>query len=284
LKNRPQFSLGFTLIELLVVVGVTLVLAVTLVPVRAKSHPRSSAFQCLNNNRQLCVAWRSYAEDNQDRLVYSSDDGSTFNNPSNQYAWTTSHMDSDPGNRGNWDTNYDIVNRPLWPYTGRNASIYRCPSDKSVVFVNGVARPRVRSMSMNLYLGGFAGTDGGWPQVQPFCIYTKLTEINGGLPTPGPAKLFVFLDMREDCINWGDFMTDMTGYPNNPAAYSFADFPGMYHQRAASFTFADGHGEIHQWRDLRTTPPLNPFSPPTSTASPRNPDIAWLQDHSTRPK
>jgi prepilin-type processing-associated H-X9-DG protein len=139
-------------------------------------------------------------------------------------------------------------------------------------------------MAMNMYLGGFAGTDGGWPSAQAFCLYTKLTEINGGLPTPGPAKLFVFLDMREDCINWGNFMTDMTGYPNNPATYSFSgDYPGRYHQRAASFAFADGHGEVHQWQDPRTTPPS--FSaPPGSTPSPRNPDIAWLQDHSTRPK
>jgi prepilin-type processing-associated H-X9-DG protein len=139
-------------------------------------------------------------------------------------------------------------------------------------------------MAMNMYLGGFAGTDGGWPSAQPFCLYTKLTEINGGLPTPGPAKLFVFLDMREDCINWGNFMTDMTGYTNNPATYSFSgDYPGRCHQRAASFAFADGHGEVHQWQDPRTTPPS--FSaPPGSTPSPRNPDIAWLQDHSTRPK
>ena len=68
------------------------------------------------------------------------------------------------GNRANWDTNVDIVNRPLWPYTAKNASIYRCPSDTSYVVVDGVATPRVRSISMNLYLGGFAGKprfDGG---------------------------------------------------------------------------------------------------------------------------
>src|SRR5437879_4869282 len=156
---------AFTFLELLVVLAVFAVLAATLSPVLARSRPNSLAFQCLNNNRQLCAAWRMYADDNRDRIVYSSDDGTGNSNPLNQYAWTATHMDYSPANRANWDTNLDIVTRPLWPYTAKDASIYKCPSDRSYVVVNGVPTPRVRSLSMNLYLGGFAGTDGGWPSI-----------------------------------------------------------------------------------------------------------------------
>ena len=45
----------------------------------------------------------------------------------------------------------------MWPYCTNAYDIFRCPSDPSYVIVNGVARPRVRSISMNVYLGGFAG-------------------------------------------------------------------------------------------------------------------------------
>jgi prepilin-type processing-associated H-X9-DG protein len=63
------------------------------------------------------------------------------------------------------------------------------------------------------------------------------------------------------------------------------DLPGFYHGRAAGFSFADGHSEIKKWVDARTTPPLMP--PPATfgeVPSPRNPDIEWLQDKTTRPK
>ncbi len=58
----------------------------------------------------------------------------------------------------------------------------------------------------------------------------------------------------------------------------------MYHNRAAGFSFADGHSEIKKWIDGRTTPPLAPKGNILSfpVAQPNNPDIAWVQDHSTR--
>jgi len=148
----------------------------------------------------------------------ASDDGSGTSNPLNQYAWTLSHLDY-TSNSKNWDINADIVLRPLWPY-GKDASIYRCPSDQSYVLVNGVSKPRVRSMSMNLYLGGFTGTSGGF--AESFRIFLKTTD----LTAPGPAKTFVFLDQRWDNINWGNFATDMSGYPNQPNLYAFTqDLP-----------------------------------------------------------
>jgi prepilin-type processing-associated H-X9-DG protein len=97
--------------------------------------------------------------------------------------------------------------------------------------------------------------------------------------------------MREDRVNWSNFMTDMTGYsPSNPSAYSFtSDLPAFYHNNGGGFSFADGHSEMKKWLDPRTTPPLvdGAAGDPgaiASMASPNNPDVAWLQDHSTRPK
>jgi prepilin-type N-terminal cleavage/methylation domain-containing protein len=265
---------AFTLLELAVVLAILALLAVTLLPVMAKSRPNTLAFQCRNNNRRLCSAWRMYADDNHDRLVYSSGvDAHSGLDP----AWTLSHLDYDPNNTGNWDTNVDIVVRPLWPYTGKDASIYRCPADTSAVFVNGVLKPRVRSFVMNAYLG-----DGGGFTDSAYRSFFKTTD----LAAPDPNKTFVFLELRWDLINWGNFITDMAGYsPNNPTAYAFYDLPAYLHDLGCSFSFGDGHTEIHRWLDARTTPPLSYLSQPTGPIpSPRNQDAAWLQDHTTRPK
>jgi type II secretory pathway pseudopilin PulG len=280
-RRQSRTSRAFTLLELLAMVVIVSVMATTLLPSLARSRPVSRSFQCLTNNRRLCNAWRMYADDNRDRMVFASGDGTGTQNPLNQYAWTLAPSDSNPANRGNWDITYDLVKRPLWPYSGQNAAIYRCPSDPSSFVVNRVPRPRIRGMSMNLYLGGFAGTTGGWPQINGFRIFLKATELGA----PGPAETFVFLDQRWDTANWGNFFTDMSGYPNNPSAYQIRDFPNMIHENACGFSFADGRVEMRRWLDPRTTPVLGPASstyPPFP--SPRNPDVAWLQDHATRPK
>ena len=271
-------SRGFTLIELLVVIAIIAILASMLIPALGRSKQKAQGIQCMSNHRQLCLAWRMYAEDNRDVLVYASQNPST---PQlDQYSWCLGTMDFDPNNRGNWDINYDITRRPLWPYN-KSANLYHCPADHSYVVVNGQRKPRVRTMSMNLYVGGFDGPDAGLNQ---YWVYSKLSQLTG---PGGPSdKIFIFLDEREDCINWGNYMTDMRGYarPASSAMYEFSqDLPAFYHGQACGFSFADGHSEIKRWLDPRTMPPLNIEQMIVETVSvPGDVDVAWMQDHSTR--
>jgi prepilin-type N-terminal cleavage/methylation domain-containing protein len=287
---------AFTLIELLVVIAIIAVLAALLLPALAKAKSKAQGVQCLNNHKQLALGWRLYAEDNVDWITYASTANNTARPPTtdptdpDNYAWSGAHMDFDGGNRANWDPAYDMQKRPLWPFI-KNAGVYKCPADHSTVVFNTVTYPRILTMSMNLYVGGFApargaprgGTDGNWPFADAYQIYTKLTSISV------PTKIFVFLDMREDRVNWSNFMADMSGYaPPDPSQYKFTtDLPGMYHNMAAGFSFADGHSEMRRWRDSRTTPPLQTGGNPLavqSTPAPGSVDVAWIQDHSTRPR
>lgn len=279
-NRRGRQPPGFTLIELLVVIAIIAILAALLLPALAKSKLKAQAIQCMNNHRQLALAWSMYSDDNGDRLLYASED--PYNPASNAGAWVTGTLDFNPGNRSNWDPDQDITKSPMWPYCSRNLSIWKCPADRSFVEVNGERKPRVRSMSMNVFLGGWGGTDGYWgPVFSDYIIYLK----QGELQVPGPTKTFVFLDMREDSIDMGNFGTRMAGWPGETAKYGFYDLPGFYHHFAGGFSFADGHSELHRWRDSRTTPPLVEGGlMPDVFASPDNSDVAWLQDHATRPK
>src|SRR6185436_9330088 len=114
---------------------------------------KAQGIQCMNNHRQLTLAWRMYAEDNNDNIVLASHTGSGGTN--DIYAWTQTEMDFTP-NEKNWNINADITQRPLWPYN-KSAGIYKCPADNSYVMVGGERKPRIRTMSMNFFLGGFGG-------------------------------------------------------------------------------------------------------------------------------
>jgi prepilin-type processing-associated H-X9-DG protein len=267
------------LIELLVVIAIIAILAALLLPTLAKTKSKARGIQCLNNQAQLSLAWRMYVEDNNDVLLFASEDPS---NPATYgYSWMVGTMDFDPNNRANWDPDVGIKKSVMWPYCGQNLDIWKCPSDHSVVVVNRVSKPRVRSMSMNLYLGGWGGTDGGWgPAVSNYKIFMRYAE----LIDPGPSQTFLFIDMREDSIDMGNFGVNMAGFPAKPTAYGFWDLPGFYHNGSGNLSYTDGHSELKRWLDPRTTPPIKPgIGYPDKYNSPNNPDVAWLQDHATRP-
>src|SRR5437667_11939922 len=119
-------SRGFTLIELLVVIAIIAILASMLLPALSKSKQKAAGIQCMGNHRQLCLAWRMYSEDSRDRIPLASDDGS--GNPTILAAtWVTGEMNFNASNPSNWDPEVDIKKSPLWPYCGKNLTIWKCP-------------------------------------------------------------------------------------------------------------------------------------------------------------
>ena len=67
-RDNPGAPAGFTLIELLVVIPIIAILAVLLLrPAVGRTTVKAQAVQCMNNNRQLVLAWRQYAEDSGDQ-------------------------------------------------------------------------------------------------------------------------------------------------------------------------------------------------------------------------
>jgi hypothetical protein len=255
-----------------------------------KGKFKAQGIQCMSNHRQLTLAWKMYVDDYRDVLPYASHHAYTF--PGQESVpWVTGDLDFNPANPSNWDPEVDIKKSPIWPYCGNSTAIWKCPADHSSLTVNGVSLPRVRSMSMNFWVGGFAGYDGNlsggnnWPYGtyggSPWRVYLHMNEF----VNPGPVGIFLFMDMREDSIDWGNFATDMRGWPDNPAQAGFYDLPANYHHLAGGLSFVDGHAEIRRWRDPRTMPPLVTAGyVPDIFPSPNNVDVLWLQERATRRK
>src|SRR5437763_1161001 len=145
--RRPALrDCGFTLIELLVVIAIIAILAGMLLPALAKAKQKGQGIMCMNNTKQLMLAWRQYCDDFNDRLPWA------YADPADPGAWVYGIEDWSSGNRDNFDLTNTLMKGAIWKYTGQSQRIYKCPADIYVT-TGSKGVPRLRSNSMSSWCG-----------------------------------------------------------------------------------------------------------------------------------
>ena len=247
----PRRRSAFTLIELLVVIAIIAILAAMLLPALAKAKSRAQGIGCINNMKQLDLAWLMYAGDFSDRLPLNPG-GSPSDNvgvPGGICdAWVAGWEEYAPSSTPDNTNTFLLVSPTLQQYGSigyylKAPGVYHCPGDKSADPRYG---PRARSISMNSLVGytdaGSFNEDsltGGYERFVKSTDFKKLSPVNA----------FVFLDERASSIDDGWFYIDPSNYsPNGTSSpLTLRNLPAVYHNQCSSFSFADGHAEIHKW-------------------------------------
>jgi prepilin-type processing-associated H-X9-DG protein/prepilin-type N-terminal cleavage/methylation domain-containing protein len=263
---------AFTLIELLVVMGVIALLAGILLPVLGQAKAKGQAISCLNNEKQLILAWQLYADEHEDHApanfgvaqVEQEISNGTYRN------WVNNVLDWSVMNSEN--TNLSLLFAGgIGRYLGGVDNVYRCPNDfaLSVNQTQAGWRSRTRSYSMNAMIGDpgefmVGGSNTNNPHYRQFLTVTEI---------PRPSDIFVFIEEHPDTIRDGYFL-------NNPYELEWVRLPASYHNGGANLAFADGHVEYHRWvvGSTRRAPRPGAVPFPFEFDAPERADFDWLKE------
>jgi prepilin-type N-terminal cleavage/methylation domain-containing protein/prepilin-type processing-associated H-X9-DG protein len=237
---------AFTLIELLVVIAIIALLMAILIPVLRSAREQGQRAVCLNNLKQLTLAWIMYAEENDGNLVNGrAMGGSTFWGP----TWVDLNSFSTP------DPNNANSRGALWAYT-RDAGVYRCPRgifNQPVTYAivcaaNGESPDETRE---SFFKSKRIGSTVLWLR--------KLSDI----VSPSAGQRMIFIDYGNPPVHAFQVHYAYPGWMLG------GGIPLVQHNQGITLSMADGHVEYWKWRGAETMDLINAKLPAGSFVNAR---------------
>ena len=269
---------AFTLIELLVVISIIALLISILMPALNKAREQAAGAVCLANQKTLALAWFMYKDENDSRLV-----AGYIHNSYEPYSWAFAPMDETGdyiGGQGDNVTHEDRLRGlragKLYKYIN-NTDSYHCPGDNrwlkgSKRFGNTERYKMYRSYSVSMGLAASSPTVLTRIRnyyIRDICIkkYSRIRH---------PSEKYVFVEEAYD---------GQSNYNFNDRAWSFFAYRkafwdplAIFHNKATSLNFADGHAEMHHWVDARTIQFFtNRDTIDRDVCGMNNPDLDYMQ-------
>ena len=263
-KNPRPFSLtghrAFTLIELLVVIAIIAILAAMLLPALSKAKIAAYKTNCMNNLKQIDMAWMMYSGENEDKIVPVSNYGDGGVKDA-LIAPGGAEAQFFPGNVTYLQCTNVLYAKSSLLYTYlKSTAVFKCPADPKKVNAKGPST--TRSYSVNGWMNPTVGTlSGGYLHpVNLYRVFRKQSDLSR------TSDIWVTIEESPGTIN-DDWFVET---PDAPGQWT--DMPAAYHNRSCMLLFADGHAQPRKWTDYQVINQAGNFS----AKDPKSGDLAWL--------
>jgi prepilin-type processing-associated H-X9-DG protein len=212
----------FSVVELIVVIAIIAILTALLMPALQRARGHAQAASCMNNLKQLGLAFQIYAMNHQGQLPAGG---------AGHWTYADDWVDCSAGHyfRGH---PAKPENGVLWEYTGQAQDIYRCPTD--------------------------TGKHAAWPSYEPQTIsykmsaamhrgdlYGKWNYHSRRVHVEDPASWWMLIEGGNEYSTGNGFVADDGYYTTGGSWYH--DMPGNRHFDRANIVFADGHVRREFW-------------------------------------